>query len=214
MPARTAKLLIICGLTALAGCVETTAQREPQPQMPQRTNMVQRDGVSPRGASVAIADIQGVSVPVSEHLSAIFTQAARERDINLANAKTANYLVRGYLSASPAEGGATFALIWDVYDAKKRRTQRIDDLVFVKGVSGSLEAVDDVTLTQIAAKSADDLAAVLSNMPEAIAAASSPSTNAFVAKASEDGITRVPGTPPAVAASAREPTPGAAAALR
>jgi hypothetical protein len=215
MPARAAKLLIICGLTALAaGCVETTAQREPQPQLPQRTNMVQREGVSPRGASVAIADIQGVSAPVSEHLSAIFTQAARERDINLTDAKAANYLVRGYLSASPTEGGATFALIWDVYDAKKRRTQRIDDLVFVKGSSGSLEAADDAALTQIAAKSAGDLAAVLSNMPEAIAAASSPSAKSFVAKASEDGTTSIPGTPPAVAASGpREPAAGAAAAL-
>jgi hypothetical protein len=215
--ARGLKLLIICGLTLLsAGCVETTAKREPEPQMPPRTNMVRREGVSPRGASVAIADIQGVSAPVSEHLSQIFVQEARAQEINLADAKTANYLVRGYLNASPAEGGATFALIWDVYDSKKRRMQRIDDWVFVKGAAGSLETIDAAVLTEIAAKSADDLAAVLSNMPEAIAAAASPTAKAVsVARASEDGITAVSGTPPAAASStAREPAPGIAAASR
>ena len=124
--AAVAKILILFGLTVLvAGCVETTAQREPQPQVPQRTNMVRREGVSPRGASVAIADIQGLSAPKADQLSRIFLQEARTREINLADAKTANYLVRGSLSASPAEAGATYALIWDVYDASKRRTQRM-----------------------------------------------------------------------------------------
>jgi hypothetical protein len=210
--------LIICGLTALsAGCVETTAQREPQPQLPPRTNMVRRDGVSPHGASVAVADIQGVSMPVSEHLSAIFMQAAREREINLTDAKSANYLVRGYLNATDAADGATFALVWDVYDSKKRRTQRIDDWVFVKGAKGNLETVDDATLTKIATKSADDLAAVLSNMPEAVAAAALPGSKAVaVALVPDGGSTAVPGTPPDIAASTppRTAAPGIATASR
>jgi hypothetical protein len=214
--ARTAKALVVCGLTLFAaGCVETTAKRDPEPQMPQRTNMVLREGVSPHGASVAIADIQGVPAPVSEHLLRIFEQDARTREINLADPKAANYLVRGYLSASPAEGGATFALIWDVYDARKRRTQRIDDSVFVKGATGTLETINDAVLTEIAAKSSDDLAAVLSNMPEAIAAASVPGAKAVsVARASEDGTTTVSGTPPAMAASPPQTGKGVAAASR
>jgi hypothetical protein len=206
----------MCGLSIVAaGCVETTAKREPEPQMPPRTNMVQREGVSPRGASVAIADIQGVPAPASEHLSRIFEQEARAREINFADPKVANYLARGYLNASPAEGGATFALIWDVYDSNKRRTQRIDDRVFVKGATGTLETINDAVLTEIATKSADDLAAVLSNMPEAIAAASSPTAKAVsVARASEDGTTTVPGTPPPTAASASQTRNGVAAASR
>lgn len=202
-----AKALLVSGLTLFAaGCVDTVAQREPEAQLPLRTNMVQRDGVSPRGASVAIADIQGVSTPVSDQLSQVFQQEAQARDINLTGAKNANYLVRGYLSAAPAEGGSSFSLVWDVYDSKKRRTQRIDDAIFVKGAPATLETADNAVLSQIAAKSADDLAAVLSNMPEAIAAASPSGTKAVaVARAKDDGTTKVPGTLPPQSASAQSP---------
>jgi hypothetical protein len=210
-----AKILILCGLTALAaGCVETTAERQPQPQLPQRTNMARRDGVSPHGASVAI-DIQSASPAVAERLWHVLEAEAQGHDLNVADSKAANYFARGFLSSAPAEGGATFSVVWDIYEAKKlgTRIQRVDDRAFVKGATGNLETIDEATLSEIAGKSADDLAAVLSNMPEAIAAASSPSAKAFVARAPDGGTTSVPGTPPAKAASVpKEPAPGVAAA--
>ncbi len=213
--AAVAKILIVFGLTALvAGCVETTAQRDPQPQMPQRTNMVQRQGVSPRGAGVGIT-IQSASLAASERMWHVFEAEAQSRDLKMTDAKSANYYARGFLSSSPVEGGAVYSVVWDVYGAKKLQeaVQRIDDRIFVKASTGDLDAMDDAVLTEIAAKSADDLAAVLSNMPEAIAAASSPSPKAFVARAQDGGTTSVPGTPPVAAASTpREPAPGVAAA--
>ncbi len=207
------KVLSLWGLTLLAaGCVETSARHEPEAQMPPPTNMARREGVSPRGASLSIADVQGVPGPVSERLSRAIEQQARGRDINLVETKAANYLVRGYLNTSPAEGGATFAFVWDVYDAKKRRTQRIDDRVFVKGIPASLDDVDDSTLNQIAAKSAEDLAAVLTNTPEAIAAASSPATRNVSVARTDGGTSRIAGTP--VATVPKDTGIGVAAALR
>ncbi len=201
---RTALAAKYAGIGALAliaaGCVETVAQREPAPpaEAP-RTNMARREGYSPRGASVSVAAIQGISAPAGDRLAQLFDQQARLRDINLTEAKTAHYLVKGYLSALPAEGGATYSIVWDIYDAKKRaiQIQRIDDRVFVKGASAASELVDDAALTQIASKSADELAAVLTNMPEAIAAVSSPVVKAVaVAPDPEDGTTNVAGTSP------------------
>ncbi len=183
--------------------------------MPPPTNMARREGVSPRGASVAIADIQGVSLQLSDRLSHVFEQAARAREINLTDAKTAHYLVRGYLSTAPAEGGATFAVIWDVYDANKRRMQRIDDRIFVKGAGPALDGMDESVLNQIAVKSADDLAAVLTNMPEAVAAAASPGVQpASVAGASTAATTVVSGTSPGPATSPPQMTGMGVAAAR
>jgi hypothetical protein len=194
-----AKILFLCGLTALMGCVDTVAQREPEPQVPKRTNMARREGVSPRGAAVGIY-IDSASPEVADRLWHLFEAEARDREINVTgDAKRTNYFANAVLAAAPAEGGTVYSFIWDLYSAKNSHAhiQRIDDQIFVKGPPVSIEAVDDAILTQIAAKSADDLAAVLSNMPEAIAAASSPASKAFVARASEDGTTTVLGTSPA-----------------
>jgi len=189
------KSLGLCGLTLIAaGCVETAAQREPDPQASQHSNIARRDGVSPYGASVAVAGIQGVPASAADDLSHAFEKQARARDINFADAKNANYLVRGYVIASPAEGGTSFSVVWDVYDSKKRRTQRIDDVVFVKDSTATSETINDLALNQIAAKSADDLAAVLTNMPEAIAAASSPSARAVSVAQTSSETSSVPGT--------------------
>jgi len=182
----------------MAGCVETVVahQGQPEAQIHPRTNMAPREGVSPHGASVAVTDIEGVPASLSGDLSSAFAKQASAREINLTDPKTANYLVRGYLNSAPAEGGAAFSVVWDVYDANKRRTQRIDDVIFVK--EGAPDRFDQAVLNQIAAQSADDLAAVLSNMPEAIAAASSTSAKT-VSVAEASGVTRIPASP--VAAS-------------
>lgn len=220
-PANTAnavKILSLCGSALLvAGCVETTPQPAPEAKAPPRINMVRREGVSPGGATVAITDIQGVPAGVSANLSRAFEAQARDREIRLTGQKTANYLVRGYMSMSPAEGGATFAFVWDVYDSKKRRAQRIDDSIFVKGATAVPEAIDDAALNQIAGKSADDLAAVLTNMPEAVAAAnilSAKTVSAARAPAPDGGTTTVAETPAVAGPSPQAAGVGIAAADR
>jgi hypothetical protein len=81
-----------------------------------------------------------------------------------------------HLSAYPAANGASaLAYVSDVFDAKKSRTQRLGDDIVLKGTAGDpWSLVDDKAVEAIAARSADDLAAFLSNTPEAIAAASAP----------------------------------------
>jgi hypothetical protein len=192
-------LSVISGLCilalCLAGCVETTAQREPAPEVPKSSNMARREGVSPHGASVAVGQLQGLPGSESGRLSELFQSEASARDVNLTAPKNANYLVRGYLNATPAEGGATYAMVYDVYDAKKHRAQRIEDQVYVKGASPDI--ADDAALRQIASKGAEDLAAVLTNMPEAVAASASgpalDTSKPAAQSADEDGTTTIPG---------------------
>ena len=80
----------------------------------------------------------------------------------------AHYLVRGYVTASPIEGGAEVDIVWDVFTPDKKRTQRLSDAIAVKGSGDDAWAmIDDAALNSVAAKCADDLAAYLSNTPEA-----------------------------------------------
>ena len=80
----------------------------------------------------------------------------------------ARYLVRGYLTASPIEGGAEIDVVWDVFTSNKQRAQRLSDAIAIKGSGDDAWAmIDDAALNSVAAKCADDLAAYLSNTPEA-----------------------------------------------
>ncbi len=210
-----AKFFCLCGLSLLgAGCVDTVSQNEPAAQTPAHTNMARRDGVSPHGASVAVFDIQGVPLSASEGLSRAFEKQARAREINLTDAKKAHYLVHGYVNPAPVEGGAAYSVVWDVFDAKKRLAQRIDDFIFVKDAAANPDRIDEAMLNQIAAKSADDLAAVLSNMPEAIAEASSRSTRAVSLAQTSSGTTRVPASPDIASTMPQAPGIGVVSSLR
>ena len=84
--------------------------------------------------------------------------------------------MRGYLSASPTADGAEIEYVWDVFTAGKQRVQRLNDAIAVKGAGEDPWAIaGEAALTSVAAKSADDLAAFLSNTPEAApTAAASP----------------------------------------
>jgi hypothetical protein len=80
----------------------------------------------------------------------------------------AHYLVRGYLTASLIEGGAEIDVVWDVFTPNKQRAQRLTDAIAVRGSGDDAWAmIDDAALASIGAKCADDLAAYLSNTPEA-----------------------------------------------
>ena len=72
--------------------------------------------------------------------------------------------MRGYLTATPVEGGAEVDLVWDVFTPDKKRAQRLSDAIAVRGSSEDAWAmIGDAGLDSVAAKSADDLAAYLSN---------------------------------------------------
>ena len=95
-------------------------------------------------------------------------EAAAARRIAVAAPAKAHYLVRGYVTASPIEGGAEVDIVWDVFTPDKKRAQRLSDAIAVKGSGDDAWAmIDDAALNSVAAKCADDLAAYLSNTPEA-----------------------------------------------
>ena len=73
------------------------------------------------------------------------------------------------------EDGAAVEYVWDVFNKDKQRTQRVNDVLEVKGEGADpWRIVGEAALASVAAKSADDLAAFLSNTPEAVAGASAP----------------------------------------
>ncbi len=179
-----AATLLVVGCT-LGGCVESedslqTASISSSIQMPMRP------GVSPGGATIAFASVEGPPPQIAAGFSDQLATAAASRAIMTTDPQSADYLVRGYLAAYPVDQGTAITVVWDVFDNKKRHTSRVDDTITVQG--GGAEdpwgVANAAVMASIAGKSADDLAAFLSNTPEAIAAASH--SAAAVAAASPD----------------------------
>jgi hypothetical protein len=120
------------------------------------------------GATVAIASVDGAPTDVSTRFRQSLDDAAAARRIAVVAPAKARYLVRGYVTASPIEGGAEVDIVWDVFTPDKKRAQRLSDAIAVRGSGDDAWAmIDDAALNSVAAKCADDLAAYLSNTPEA-----------------------------------------------
>jgi len=178
---RSSTLARLCALAAplaLCACVDTTADLAPDPDAPHQ--IVRRDGANLAGASVAIVSVQGAPSGVAAGFIDQLKRDAQARDIVLVDPAKAHYLVRGYLSASMDEDGASIDYVWDVFTADKRRAQRINDAILVKGEGDDPWALAGAgALTSVAAKSADDLAAYLSYTPEATPLAAAAPANAL-----------------------------------
>jgi hypothetical protein len=127
-----------------------------------------RDDANMAGPTVAIASVAGAPADLSTRFRQSLDEAAAARRIAITSPAKARYLVRGYVTASPIEGGAEADIVWDVFTADKKRAQRLSDAIAVKGAGEDAWAmIDDAALNSVAAKCADDLAAYLSNTPEA-----------------------------------------------
>ena len=218
--ATTALTLVLTGF--LAGCVESGAS-PPQAQTPPSQAMqapARRDGVSPRGASVALASLSGVSQPVTDRIKRAFTQEASDREITLADGKAANYLVRGYVNAYSTEAGTAVTIVFDIFNAAKQRAQRIvEDALLVQGAAADpWSVIDTAAISNLAAKSAEDLAAFLTNTPEAIAkseaAAKVAESEASAPSGSDEGRTIVQKAQPKLPASTAKADDLSIAALR
>ena len=156
-----------CGSALLGGCVEQAAEVSPSAALP-RPPLERRDGVSLAAATVSIVSVDGAPGDYGSRFTSALEAAARQRDIVLTDAKGARYLVRGYLSASPLKDGAEVEYVWDVFGPDKLRELRLNDVITVKGQGDDPWAVaGEAALDSVAAKSADDLSAFLSNTPEA-----------------------------------------------
>jgi hypothetical protein len=193
---------LACGV-GLGGCVEENAAQAPVAAAPS-DNIARRPDVSPAGATVAVASISGAPDGLNDKYQAMLAAFAKRGNVSLADAGSANYLVRAYLSAYPEGDTATaVAYVLDVFDAGKRRTQRVEDEVVVRGTAPDpWSLVSDDVLAAVAQKSATDLAAVMTNTPEAIAAASTPPAGAASTQVAANGASAAPAQVAAAAPAA------------
>jgi hypothetical protein len=206
--ARACVAALVAGL--LAGCVDM-ALHAPEPAAPVHptTNMARRQGVSPAGASIALAGFAGAQQALADQFKVYFVKEAKQRDVNVTEADKANYLIRGYLNAYPQDAGTAVAFVLDVFDADRQRAQRIEDQVIVKATAADpWSLVDQAVLAAVAAKSADDLANFLTNTPEAIAASEArPASGRQLADSGQTTIAS--STPPASPPTPLPPPRGA-----
>ena len=170
-----ATLALLVALTAplaLGACVAVETTAELAPDAAASNQFALRAGANLAQASLAVVSVEGAPPAIAADFVRRLDGAARSRDIAVVDAAKARYFVRGYLSASPTEDGAEIEYVWDVFAADKHRVQRLNDVVEVKGAGDDPWALaGEAVLTSVAARSADDLAAFLSNTPEAAPAA-------------------------------------------
>jgi hypothetical protein len=163
--ALAAGLILLSAGVTLSGCNDVAAT---PPSADVQAQFALRDDANLAGATVAIASVDGAPADVSSRFRQSLDEAAAARRIALAPPAKARYLARGYVTASLIDGGAEIDIVWDVFTPDKRRAQRLSDAIAVKGSGDDAWAmIDDAALNSIAAKCADDLAAYLSNTPEA-----------------------------------------------
>ncbi len=167
-PGKALAMGLLALMTALSagGCVETAGDVAPGVEGSQQ--FVRRADASMAGATMAIVSVEGAPSELAARFDRSLQEAAAQREIALAPPTSAHYLVRGYLSAALARDGATVDFVWDVFTPDKQRAQRLSDSMVVRGSGDNPWAmVTEAALDSIAAKCADDLAAYLSNTPEA-----------------------------------------------
>jgi hypothetical protein len=145
-------------------------------------------GVTPvsSGATVAFESIDGPPPAVFRKLVDSLNNEAEARQIAVVSRSgPATYRVRGYVSALVADGKPSFAWVWDVYDADKRRALRISGEEPAAGRSrDAWAAADDQVLRGMARSGMERIAAFL-GAPER-APAERPVTNLLTLAAARD----------------------------
>ena len=171
--------IAICLFAILvAGCVETVKKvpvaESPSPQIEDTVKIERLPGANLAAVPLLMLSLDGAPPHVTAALVSELQKQAAARQIVLSDAKTAKYLARGYFSAVSQGENTEFIYVWDVADADRHETHRLTDAVLVKGLAANAWSLFSTqTAAELAAKSADDLAAILSHMPEAKARAKS-----------------------------------------
>ena len=170
--ATLALFVVLTATLALSACVSVEPTAEVAPDAAASRQFALRQGANLAQASLAIVSVDGAPPAIAADFRRRLAAAAHSRGIAVVEGANARYLVRGYLSASPIEGGAEIDYVWDVFAADKQRVRRLSDSIAVNGAGDDPWALAGAAaLTSVAARSADDLAAFLSNTPEAAPAA-------------------------------------------
>jgi hypothetical protein len=169
---------LACGFAlafGLTGCTENLMPSAPaiQPQAFQPS--IQPSGASPHPAALSVTQMDGAPAPLQNQFMAYFNADVLQQDVALTDSASARYVAKGYISAYPVDGGARLAFVWDIYDRANKHAQRLNDEIALKGAAlDPWSLVDGEALAALATRSARELAAYLSNTPEALAAAPQP----------------------------------------
>ncbi len=164
--ALTTASMALAAALALGGCVETAGELAAGPDA--SLQFARRPDASMAGATLAIMSVTGAPDELGQRFDQSLEAAAAQRQIALSPPTSAKYLARGYLSASLVSDGAEVDFVWDIFTPDKQRAQRLTDAIVVRGSGADPWAmVTAAALDSVAAKNADDLAAYLSNTPEA-----------------------------------------------
>jgi len=146
----------------LAGCADTATPPETA-----LAPVVRREGANLSAAPVALVSLQGAPDGPGGDFAAALMRELSARGVATAAPKTARYMLRGYLAARPEQGGADISYVFDVYDRARVRAARLDASFAVKGEGDAWSLMDAKAIDGLAAQSADDIAAWLSQTPEA-----------------------------------------------
>ena len=116
------------------------------------------------GIPVAVLALDGAPSEITSKLAGELSGAARQREVTIVGAGgKPQFQITGALSAYPASGGTAIAWTFDIFDASKRRAQRISGVETVKGSPADpWSALDQPTLQRIAGRSMEDIATFLS----------------------------------------------------
>lgn len=159
----------------LGGCNQRVPVASDQAAAAANPNPALRpSGYSPQPAALAVTDVEGGPRAQRAQFVAFFDADAAQRQVSLIDPAKARYLAHIYISAYPSDGGTTLAYVCDVFDRQAHRAQRLTGEIALKGAAAdSWSQVNNAALSALAAHSAQQVAAYLSNTPEAMAAAKS-----------------------------------------
>ena len=163
-------LAVVVVLAGLSGCADTGAPPAPETAL-SPAPIVKREGVSLAEATVAVVSLDGAPGAASLAFNQALSKQFQARGIVSAAPGKAHYLLRAYLAARPAPEGASLDYVVDVFDARRIRLTRISDGFAVKGTGDAWSLMSDASLEAVAGQCADEVAAFLSNAPEAKPAA-------------------------------------------
>ena len=184
--------LALCLGALLSGCNESLPSAQIETAAPQQ----RASGLSPRPAALAVTQMEGAPQPLQNQFMALFNADVVKEDVTLTDTASARYLARGYISAFPVDGGARLTYVWDVYDRTNHRAQRLNDEIALTGAAPDpWSLVDTAALAALATRSAGEVAAFLSNTPEAVAAAPAAAPQQAIAAHIEPSLSESPVAP-------------------
>jgi hypothetical protein len=157
------KLFLVAAMGLLASaCTETLP-------------VASRSPTAAPGVPIAVDSISGAPDAVRGSFTSAFSNEANARSVQIVDPATnPRFRVRGYLAAEPTEDGQTaLAFVWDVYDAQKRRAQRVQGAAVARSSTGDWSGVDQTTVSKAASESMDQIAQFLVVQPAPAAAAAS-----------------------------------------